>query len=321
MPGLLGRWRRSEHRFCQENLSGYLDLQLPEPARQRVERHLQECARCRWDLETLQQTVALLRAMPRPRPPRSFAIPETAPAPSLPFWMRPGTYTVMRAATVAVAAVFVVAVVGNVAIWQGWAGRAAAPASEPTFFAQSAAATAPASMGRLAATAVPPAGALPNDTPAAPMLGAGAPTPTPPAAALAAPAEPTLTAEEAAHKAVAPPGMGGGEADAVPAKGPTEPAGAEARGRALEPAATPEAAARPAPQITEARGERPTPAAPGEAAADTREAGTPTAGIAQRMGLAQGSRLWPALLYASAVVLALLAAAVLWLRRARARWP
>jgi len=339
MPGLLGRLRRSEHRFCQENLSGYLDQRLTGRARERVERHLQECARCRWDLETLQQTVALLRAMPRPRPPRSFAIPETGPAPSLPFWMRSGTYVALRVATAAATVVFLAAVAGNLALWRGWGGPGAVPAAAPAVFSGPAAATPPA-QAPLAATAVPAAEGLPSATPMPRMLGTIASMPAPAVAGPAGPSsEPTLSAEEVARKASAPAGMGagpGGEAtDAagaaaqgpVAAAAPTQPADEDARAREVsQPTVMPEEsgalaspAAEPSDQTAAARSE-PWGAAPpaGTAAADAYGA-APQAdeGICQRLALrptaARG-------LVASAAALAALVAATLWLRAVRARW-
>jgi anti-sigma factor RsiW len=73
------RWmKRSpqiEHEFCQENLSPFLDKQLTSSEQARVTRHLQECPACRADLQSLRQTVALLRATPVLKPPRTFFIP------------------------------------------------------------------------------------------------------------------------------------------------------------------------------------------------------------------------------------------------------
>ncbi|MBC7261627.1 MAG: zf-HC2 domain-containing protein, partial [Chloroflexi bacterium] len=69
------RWTKTEHEFCQEELSAFLDGQLTRQERLRVQKHLERCAACRQDLASLQQTVALLRATPTIKPPRSFFIP------------------------------------------------------------------------------------------------------------------------------------------------------------------------------------------------------------------------------------------------------
>lgn len=66
---------QTEHQFCQENLSPFLDKQLTPREQARVTRHLHECPDCRAELQSLRQTVAVLHAMPAVRPPRSFFIP------------------------------------------------------------------------------------------------------------------------------------------------------------------------------------------------------------------------------------------------------
>lgn len=73
------RWMKrspqAEHEFCQENLSPFLDRQLTPGEQARVTRHLQECPDCRAELQSLRQTVAILRATPAVKPPRTFFIP------------------------------------------------------------------------------------------------------------------------------------------------------------------------------------------------------------------------------------------------------
>ncbi len=69
--------RAALHRWVQENLSAYIDGELPAPEKARLEGHLDGCAECAYDLETLRQTVALVRALPTQPVPRSFAIPES----------------------------------------------------------------------------------------------------------------------------------------------------------------------------------------------------------------------------------------------------
>ncbi len=59
-----------------EQLSAYLDEQLALAERTRVESHLQGCAVCRGELESLHRTVALLQALPRVPVPRAFTLSE-----------------------------------------------------------------------------------------------------------------------------------------------------------------------------------------------------------------------------------------------------
>lgn len=71
------------HERLQEQLSAYLDGELGEGERRRLEEHLAGCPACRARLRTLEETVRLLRALPTVPPPRSFKLTPTmiAPAP------------------------------------------------------------------------------------------------------------------------------------------------------------------------------------------------------------------------------------------------
>lgn len=66
------RFRR-EHRWTAKHLSKYIDRELDEPQRHRVEEHAGLCPHCRRMLRTLRRTVSELRSL-RDRPP--------APAPA-----------------------------------------------------------------------------------------------------------------------------------------------------------------------------------------------------------------------------------------------
>lgn len=59
-----------------EQLSAYLDGQLALAERARVESHLQGCAACARELESLRRTVALVQALPRVPVPRAFTLSE-----------------------------------------------------------------------------------------------------------------------------------------------------------------------------------------------------------------------------------------------------
>ena len=58
-----------------EQLSAYLDKQLTPAEQASVDAHLHACEQCRLALADLRTTVALVRAMPQPALPRSFALP------------------------------------------------------------------------------------------------------------------------------------------------------------------------------------------------------------------------------------------------------
>jgi anti-sigma factor RsiW len=66
-----------EHTWEQqrEQLSALLDNELEEQERAELEAHLPTCAECRAELESLRRAKALVRAMPLPALPRSFALP------------------------------------------------------------------------------------------------------------------------------------------------------------------------------------------------------------------------------------------------------
>src|SRR5437879_503956 len=59
----------------RERLSAYLDGELDEGEREALEQHLPTCEQCQRTLDEFREVRALLRAMPMPAMPRSFAIP------------------------------------------------------------------------------------------------------------------------------------------------------------------------------------------------------------------------------------------------------
>ena len=71
MRDLLDRLRYGRARTL---LSSYIDGELSERERRRVERHLSECERCRWELESLRLTAELARGLPEMETSRSFAL-------------------------------------------------------------------------------------------------------------------------------------------------------------------------------------------------------------------------------------------------------
>jgi Putative zinc-finger len=59
----------------REMLSAFLDGRLTAEEDEALRRHLETCSRCHEELNELRRTVALLRALPQPALPRSFALP------------------------------------------------------------------------------------------------------------------------------------------------------------------------------------------------------------------------------------------------------
>jgi hypothetical protein len=64
------------HRYALKRLSPYMDGQLSERERARVQAHLKSCAECRDELRTLRWTQGLARQMPVMPVPRSFIVRE-----------------------------------------------------------------------------------------------------------------------------------------------------------------------------------------------------------------------------------------------------
>lgn len=65
---------RDRH-LTTEQLSAFLDAQFSPAEQAEYNAHIESCQRCQGALASLRQTVALLRAMPQPSVPRSFALP------------------------------------------------------------------------------------------------------------------------------------------------------------------------------------------------------------------------------------------------------
>lgn len=73
-------WRSEKCQYFRQDLSAYIDNRLDGAAQARLEEHLSRCLACRTELESLRQTVGLLRQLPAASSPRSFAIPGPEPA-------------------------------------------------------------------------------------------------------------------------------------------------------------------------------------------------------------------------------------------------
>jgi anti-sigma factor RsiW len=71
----LGRDKR-EHRYVGVRLSAYVDGEVSDRERRRIETHLASCEACRAELRALRWTVGLLRQTPSVRAPRLFVVRE-----------------------------------------------------------------------------------------------------------------------------------------------------------------------------------------------------------------------------------------------------
>jgi len=115
----------TEHQYIEEQLSAYLDGELSAQERQAVQRHLAACETCRWNLETLKQTVQWTRDLPSVPIPRVFTIP--APAQPVRARQRSWSVPLLQGATALVALLLVFAFVGDFAL----TGLMPASAPEP----------------------------------------------------------------------------------------------------------------------------------------------------------------------------------------------
>ena len=179
---------RTEYECCGERLSAYIDRQLTPKELAALERHLAECEDCRWNLETLRQTVEWTRNSAPVRVPRVFTIPVEAAAPRAvrarrPAWGLP----LLQGATALVALLFVLVVAGDfylqrtaprsapqALVTQAVAGIAQAPAGQEMEATQVAEVAATVVVEEVQAVMALP----PSEVTAAPLL-AALPAPVP----------------------------------------------------------------------------------------------------------------------------------------------
>ncbi len=102
---------RTEHQYVEERLSAYLDGELTPQERTAVERHLAHCQACRWNLNTLRQTVRWVAELPAVPVPRAFTIPVATRPVRAP--QRSWSLPLLQGATVLVALLLVVVVTGD----------------------------------------------------------------------------------------------------------------------------------------------------------------------------------------------------------------
>ena len=117
---LFSRWG---HRRFSGLLSPYIDSRLDDAQVRMLEQHLTTCAPCQEELQTLRDTVGLLRSLPRTVPGRSFVLSERpAHLPATPAYLWG-----MRAATSAAALALVLLFAGDLT---GTFSRDVTPASD-----------------------------------------------------------------------------------------------------------------------------------------------------------------------------------------------
>jgi hypothetical protein len=126
---------RTDHGVFEEQLSAYLDGQLLPNEQEALEKHLDTCQVCQWNLDTLQQTIQWTRELEPLTVPRVFTIP--APAePGRALGRRWNLAPVLQAATALVALLLFFAVAGDfwlsgfrgAAVPDGWSAYEEAPA-------------------------------------------------------------------------------------------------------------------------------------------------------------------------------------------------
>jgi anti-sigma factor RsiW len=67
MSSLFHRWRfQRDHRWAPDRMSDFLDGDLGDGARRRIERHVGECAECRRVLRGLRGVLDALHRLPAP---------------------------------------------------------------------------------------------------------------------------------------------------------------------------------------------------------------------------------------------------------------
>lgn len=191
-----------------ELLSAYLDQQASPAERAYVDAHLQQCAECRAELESLRRTVFLLQALPRVPVPRAFTLSEAQVGIRRPDASRGWLGGLVRGLG-AVAAIALVAFVAFSVLKPGQApwnpAQTVARVSPTTAPVAQAPAPQPAAVAApTQATEAQPAAAARAVQPQPPTTNETSPTPEPaPAALAAAPSEPTAAAADAATTAPA----------------------------------------------------------------------------------------------------------------------
>ncbi len=106
---MFGKSKKGKCDAFRGMLSPYVDNRLNPQDKQALESHLATCQGCGKELESLRETVKLLRCVPQVPVTRSFAVREASPSPVR---ARAG-YGAMRWATAAIVMVLVVMAAGD----------------------------------------------------------------------------------------------------------------------------------------------------------------------------------------------------------------
>jgi anti-sigma factor RsiW len=114
------RDEKTEHGYVEERLSAYLDGELTQREKGIVERHLATCQDCRWNLDTLRQTVQWVQELPSVPVPRVFTIPVSAQPARAP--RRRWGVPLLQGATALVALMLVFVVAGDFFLTGSWSG-------------------------------------------------------------------------------------------------------------------------------------------------------------------------------------------------------
>ena len=104
---------RPKHQRIKDNLSAYIDGELSSRQAAQIERHIEECGECRRQLDSLRQTVHLLKQIPALPVPRSFLLPASATEGRREFKARTRVYHALQGATALAALLLAFVVAGD----------------------------------------------------------------------------------------------------------------------------------------------------------------------------------------------------------------
>ncbi len=117
----------SNAKHVVENLSAYLDDELSDAERARVEAHLRTCAQCQRELESLRYTMRMVQELPTVRAPRAFTLSDEQAG-----RVRPaGWFMLALRAMTALSALLLIVVVSADLFWLNAGGAVSQPAQAP----------------------------------------------------------------------------------------------------------------------------------------------------------------------------------------------
>ena len=104
---------KTDHGYVTDRLSAYLDGELSPQEQRAVSQHLAACQACRWQFDSLQQTVQWTRELPTIPVPRVFTIQARAQPVPVPRQRR-GWLPLLQGATALIALLLVLTVAGDI---------------------------------------------------------------------------------------------------------------------------------------------------------------------------------------------------------------